>query len=288
MSFFKRLRKQPASEPEMPPPPAASPAPRAKGFIPPPPRETAPASSDPRVDRLRARIQALEDAIEAVERSGDPESPYQQRIAVLTAALGTVEQEIGAATALPSRELPGLPPTPITNVSVALDPVPRVSFEIGPNRFDYAEEIDWAERGTQVVRGDLIGDLIDPVALIPGDIPADLRSELTAHLERSLFAYATDVRDRAIEGRALPESATLADLALPSARCGDWELWGGVSLRCLEHETRLRDLNAERTRLLNERGEEIEERQRQVEELPIQRRRLNQASADLRALQPDA
>jgi septal ring factor EnvC (AmiA/AmiB activator) len=46
----------------------------------------------------------------------------------------------------------------------------------------------------------------------------------------------------------------------------------------------LRELNAERTRLLNERGAEIEERQRQVEELPIQRRRLNQAIADLQAL----
>lgn len=288
MSFFKRFRKQPASEPETPPPPMTAPVSRAKGFIPPPPRQTAPTSSDPRIDRLHARIQALENAIEAVERSGDPESPYQQRIAVLTAALGTVEKEIAAAAALPSRELPALPPLPITNISVELDPAPRVSFEIGPNRFDYAEEIDWAERGTQVVRGDLIGDLIDAEALIPGDIPADLRSELTAHLERSLFAFATDLRDRAIEGGALPEHATLADLALPSPRCGDWELWGGVSLRCLEHETRLRDLNAERTRLLNERGEEIDERQRQVEELPIQRRRLNQAIADLRALQPDA
>jgi hypothetical protein len=99
-----------------------------------------------------------------------------------------------------------------------------------------------------------------------------------------LFAFATDVRDRAIEGQPPPAGATLADLARPNPGCGDWELWGGVSLRCLAHETRLRELNAERSRVLDERTSAIEERQRQVEELPIQRRRLAQTIADIQAL----
>ncbi len=60
-----------------------------------------------------------------------------------------------------------------------------------------------------------------------------------------------------------------------------------MSLRCLNHETRLRELNAERTRLLNERSAEIEERQRQVEELPIQRRRLNETINELLAIQAE-
>lgn len=284
MSFLNRFRKQAQAEPDQLPPSEPMPVSRAKGFVPPPPRETPQPSADPREERLRARIQGLEDEIEAVERSGDPDSPFQQRIAVLSAALETIEREIAAATSLSSRDLPELPTTPITDIAVTLDPVPQVSFAIGRGRFAYAEEIDWAERGTQIVRGDLIGTAGDPAKLIPGTIAGEIRNELAAHLERSLFAFATDLRDHAIEGSALPDHISLADLAIPSPQCGDWKLWGGVSLRCLAHETRLRELNAERTRLLNERGAEIEERQRQVEELPIQRRRLNQAIADMQAL----
>jgi len=237
---------------------------------------------------LLKRIQGLEDELDAAERSGDPESPYQQRLADVSAALEHIEREIAEESApIPARNMPTLPATPITEMTVTLDPVPRVSFALGPNRFTYAEEIDWAERGTQIVHGELVGEDVDTGSLIPPDLPAELRDELEAHLERSLFAFATELRDRAVEGRPFPDSPVLADLAVPSPSCGDWELWGGVSLRCLAHETRLRDLNAERTRLLNERGREIEERQRQVEELPILRRRLNQAIADLLAIQAE-
>ena len=77
---------------------------------------------------------------------------------------------------------------------------------------------------------------------------------------------------------------TLADLAKPCTKCGDWELWGGVCLRCLAHETSLRELNEERTRLLDDRSSELEERQKQVEELPIQRRRLAETNAELQKL----
>jgi hypothetical protein len=285
MSFLNRFRKQQVSEPEPVPAPTPTPATRAKGFVPPPPRETPTPGVDPRQERLIARIQALEDEMEIVERSGDPDSPFQQRIAVLTSAIEAIDREISENLNLEPRKLPSLPATPIEQLDVQLDPVPSVSFSIGGQRFAYAEEIDWAERGNQIVRGDLIGLAIQPEPLIPSEFPQELRGELSAHLERSLFAFATELRNRAVEGEALPANATLADLAVPSPECGDWELWGGISLRCLEHESRLRELNAERTELLNERGSEIEERQRQVEELPIQRRRRNQAIADLEALQ---
>jgi hypothetical protein len=285
MSLLKRFRKRETVEPEKVSTPVPQVVTRAKGFVPPPPRQKPPASSDPRAERLLRRIEALEEEIELVERSADPDSPFQQRIAVLSSALDAIEREIASATTLPTRELPSLPPIPIANVSVTLEPVPQVSFSIESHRFTYTEEIDWAERGTQIVRGDLVGTDIETGPLIPSEITGPLREELSAHLERSLFAFATDLRDRAIEGSPLPVDVTLADLAVPSPACGDWELWGGVSLHCLEHEARLRDLNAERSRLLDERGAEIEERQRQVEELPIQRRRLAQAIADLRALE---
>ena len=82
-----------------------------------------------------------------------------------------------------------------------------------------------------------------------------------------------------------PTGVTLADLARPCPNCGDWELWGGVCLRCIAHENRLRELNAERARVLDDRTSELEERQRQVEELPIQRRRLAQTIAEMQSLQ---
>jgi hypothetical protein len=287
MSFLKRFRKQP--EPDLVEPPAsvAVPISKAKGFVAPPPRPTS-TTGDPQIDRLEQRRLALVEAIELVERSADPDSPFQQRIAVLNTTLESIEAEIQAATPLEARDLPGLPPIPIEKIKISLEPVPDVRFSIGSEQFHYAEEIDWAERGTQIVKGDLLPVQVDAASLVPETIAADFRPELAEHLDRSLFAFATDLRDRAIEGTPLPSDVTLADLAVPNSECGDWLLWGGVSLRCLEHETRLRDLNTERTRVLEERTTELEERQRQVEELPIQRRRLAQTIAEIQALEPQS
>lgn len=285
MSFLKRFRKPEEPEPFPQLPVAPAPPTRAKGFVPPPPRATATVSDDPRVARLELRRQALENEIELVERSADPDSPFQQRIAVLETTLESIEAEIVRDTPFAPRELPSLPPTAIDKIGITLDPVPEVRFSIGGDAFDYAEEIDWAERGTQIVRGDLfpIAGEIEP--LIPASITGELREELHAHLDRSLFAFATDLRDRTVEGNPLPKHPTLAELAIPCSKCGDWELWGGVCLRCLAHDNRLRQLTAERTKILDERTRELEERQRQVEELPIQRRRLAQTIADIQALQ---
>lgn len=285
MSFLNRFRKQtePAA-PEAPPAPAPIPS-KAKGFIPPPPRPALPATGDPKLARLQQRRQALEHAIELVEQSGDPNSSFQQRIAVLGATLDSIEAEIQQTLPLPPRTLPDLPAIPIEHIGVSLDPVPSVSFSIGPARFAYAEEIDWAERGTQIVKGDLVPVEVDIDRLIPDSIAGSVRDELAAHLERSLFSFATDLRDRAVEGDTQPVATTLTDLAISCPRCGDWQLWGSICLRCLEHERRLRELNAERSRVLDERTSEVEERQRQVEELPLQRRRLAETIASIQALQ---
>lgn len=195
-----------------------------------------------------------------------------------------VEAEIDAATLLEWVERPELPESPIDRIAVRLDPAPTVAFEIAGGSFRYTEAIDWAERGHQIVRSDLERVTGDPIQIVPADLPDDVRSELARHLDRSLFALATDLRDHAIEGRTAPE-ATLAGLARICPRSGDWMLWGGVCSRCIEHDARLRDLNAERTRLLDQRTAEIEERQRQIEELPIQRRRLARVLEELQASQ---
>lgn len=284
MSFLKRFRKQEVVAEAILPVAPSAPA-KATGFVPPPPRPAIEVSSDPRIARLEQRRVAIENAIEQVERSSDPNSPYQQRIEVLTATLDSIEAEISAASTLERRALPALPPEPIEQIEVTLDPAPKVTFRIGPEHFEYAEEIDWAERGNQIVRGDLLPVSGAAGPLIPSTIEGSTRESLMTHLDHSLFAFATDARDRAVEGRPQVEGATLADLAKPCPKCGDWELWGGVCLRCLEHEARLRELNAERSRVLDERTSEIEDRQRQMEELPIQRRRLAQTIADIQALQ---
>ena len=283
--MFKRFRKQPEPPPAEAPPAQPPPPPKAKGFVPPPPRAAASTSNDPKIIRLENRRQALEDAIALIEHSGDPDSPFQQRISVLGATLDTIEDEIRAATPLEPRVLPRLPETPIEQIAVTLEPVPAVRFSIGPAQFVYEEEIDWAERGTTIVKGDLVPRAIEIDPLIPDSISGAIRSELATHLDRSVFAFATDLRDRAIEGQPLPDNATLAQLALPCPRCGDWQLWGGLCPRCIEHEVRLRNLNLERANVLDERSKEWEERQRKVEELPIQRKRLAQTIADLQALQ---
>lgn len=285
MPLFKRFRKQP--EPIAPVVPAIPEAPpsKAKGFVPPPPRDMPVANIDPKTARLEQRRQALEAAIERVEASADPDSPFQQRIALLGATLDTIEADIRAATPIEYRDLPALPSTLIEQVEVSLEPVPAVRFRIGPVHFAYEEEIDWAERGTSIVKGDLIPQPVDIDPLIPASIEGPLREELAAHLERSAFSFATDLRDRVVEGLGLPQKPTLADLAIPCPKCGDWQLWGGLCPRCIEHDARLRNLNAERTSVLDERAKELEERQRKVEELPIQRKRLAQTIADIQALQ---
>jgi hypothetical protein len=285
MSFLKRFRKHPEPEAPVAAPPADPPPSKAKGFVPPPPRASATTSTDPRVLRLEQRRQALENEIELVERSSDPDSPFQQRIAVLGTTLDFIEAEIKAATPLVPRNLPALPPRPVEDLSVSLEPVPAVKFRIGNERFEYAEEIDWAERGTQIAKSDLLPLAGNVDALIPDSIEGSIRQELSTHLDRSVFAFATDLRDRAIEGLVDPANVTLTDLAIPCPQCGDWQLWGGLCLGCLAHETRLRELNAERTRVLDERTSELEERQRQVEELSIQRRRLAQTIAEIQANQ---
>lgn len=285
MSFFRRLKKSAAPEPERAEAPTPVASSRARGFVLPPPRQSSPPSSDPRVDRLEQRKAALVAAIDAVEQSADPESPYQQRLQVLDQTLTSIESEINGATQLPFRELPTLPATPIDNLEVTIEPVPVVRFSIGHVRFEYAEEIDWAERGTQIVRGDLAPIAGDAASILPASIPDDLRGEFSAHLDRSLFAFATELRDMAVEGEALPTDPSLADLARICARSGDWLLYGGTCLRCIEHDSELRRLTAERARILQERTDEIENRQRQVEELPIQRRRLAQTIAEIEALE---
>jgi hypothetical protein len=159
-----------------------------------------------------------------------------------------------------------------------------VSFGIGAERFVYAEELDWAERGFQIARSDLQREEGDAAALVPTDVPPGERDELVSVLSASLFAFATEARDATLEERPLPTAATLADFARPDPTFGGWTEWDGSSPRRRAHEERIAALAREADRLRAERDEELEEEARWQERLPIAQRRLRDVDEEIAAL----
>jgi hypothetical protein len=183
--------------------------------------------------------------------------------------------------ALPAFPLPSIPVT-ITHVN-AESPA-HVAFTIGDESFVYEEEIDWAERGHQLAQPVLARVSGEPERLVPPNTPAERRESLVEHLTASLFAFATDVVNRALRGDRLPE-ATLADLARPCPRCGGWQDWLGVCAECERRAWRRKALAAEAERLRKERERELEEEARWAERLSIAQRRLADIDAQISALE---
>jgi hypothetical protein len=279
---------EPAAAVTAPESPPSAIAPRATGFHPPPPRDApARAARDPeseeRLARLRRRRETVLFDVERSELAAAPDNPWLERMALIDEALATVEADRRALDALPIRPGLPLPATPIVDVAVTTDPPSSVMFRIGAETFTFEEEIDWAERGTQVVRPELIPRAGRPEALVPATIPADRREKLVEHLAGSLFVFATDLRDRALNGEAMPVSPTLADLARPCEDCGGWRDWHGVCPECQRRDWERRRLDAETERLRAERAREVDERSRLADRLPIALRRLADVDAEIAA-----
>jgi hypothetical protein len=275
--------------PTLVPPATPEVAPRARGFQPPPPRDLPTSSNlsaedNDKLARLHRRRDTVMFDVEQAESASAPDNPWNERIALLDEALEAVERDRKALASLPAQPGTPLPPTPITNVQVVPETPASVSYSIGPERFDYSEDIDWAERGTQLVKPELVHRSGDPAALVPPDGPDDQREALRDHLAASLFVFATDLRNRALNGNPLPEAPTLADLARPCDDCGGWRDWHGTCAECERHSWRSQQLHAEAERLRNERKQEEEERARLADRLPIARRRLAEVDAEIAAL----
>jgi hypothetical protein len=234
--------------------------------------------SDPdqatRIVALRKRREALLHDVEAAEEAASASNRWRAEIALIDQAIDETNRDLAGVGASDDR-VPGatLPATPITDVTVATDPVPRVRFRVGDQEFSYAEEIDWSERGHQLARSELIRESGDIDALVPRKLPDDQQTAIREHLQRSLFAFATDLRDRALSDQELPK-ATLADLAQPSAEYGGWLEWGGQSPVQQAEETERTRLLAERDRLMTDRNRLIEDEAKTAENLPLARRRL--------------
>ena len=256
--------------------------------------ERRPAASSSDSDPARRKIAAMQRQrlamlydIEQGELASAEDNPWQDRIDLLTQAMGTVTDDLRALKEIPPGPFVPLPKTPIAIHEVMTDPVASVRFTIGPESFAYAEERDWAERGHQMIRTELIRREGDPTRLLPDNVPADLREPLLGHLTDSLFVLASDLRDRTLDGQPLPAAATLADLARPCPQCGGWTDWRGTCQACASRAATAAALKREERRLLDERAAEAEEQHRLAERLPLARRRLRDLDAQIAALGGD-
>jgi hypothetical protein len=264
-------------------------APRARGFHPPPPRDEPIASNlsaedNDKLARLLRRRDAVMFDVEQAESASQPDNPWTERIALLDEAMEAVERDRKTLASLPAQPGTPLPPTPITNIRVVAETPSSVSFDVGSERFDYSEDIDWAERGTQLVKPELVHRSGNPAALVPLDVPGQRQDALREHLTASLFVFATDLRDRELNGNPLPEAPTLADLARPCDDCGGWQDWHGTCAECQRRAWQRQHLDAEEERLRGERNQEAEERVHLADRLPIARRRLAEVDAEIAAL----
>lgn len=237
-----------------------------------------------RLRRLRQRRASVLYDVERAEEAGRPDNSWDQRIALIDETIKGVERDLASVDHDRHPEGAALPPTPIDDISVTSDPVPTVSFSVGNERFTFQEDIDWAERGFQIARSDLVLQSGDSSHLVPESVSGEERQRLAEHLSASLFAFATDLRDRSLERQPLPTGATLADLAKPSAEHGGWLDWRGDAPEKSRRDARRAQLTAELGRFRSEQAREREERARWEDRLPIARRRLSEIDAEIASL----
>ena len=229
--------------------------------------------------RRDALVQELLVAEEAVER----DNQWRRQVALISEALVIVARERAALADV--RGVPGetVPPLPVSTISVSMDPAVTVRFRIGETALVYAEDLDWAERGHQIARSDLHLEHGEISALIPSNFSPVQRSELARHLEGSVFVFATDIRDRALNDEQLPVG-TLADLAKPSTQYGGWLDWAGQSPAAQARQLDLNQLHEEQERLEKERIHLLDEEAKMIEAIPVIRRRFADVDHQLQAL----
>lgn len=257
-------------------------------------RKRPPVSEGSALDERQRRLDALQRRRIAIlydvgqgERARDDGNPWQNRIELLTEAITTVTDDLSRLATAPRPPYHPVPPTPLAIERVEGGANALVILRIGDQRFEYSEEPDWAERGHQITRAELVRQSGDPARLLPDDTPPELRSDLERHLANSLFVLATDLRDRLLDNEPLPAQITLADLAKPCPECGGWMDWRGTCQACAQRNAAIAELKREEIRLLDERAAEAEERHRLVERLSMGRRRLHDVEIEIAALSAD-
>jgi len=275
---------------EHPEPAVESPsvAPQARVFQAPPQRttgETSALAGGDKLTRLLQRRDGVVFDVDQAERAAQLDNPWRQRMALIDEAIATIAVDRAALEALPVRPGLPLPAQPIVDIEVVAETPAAVRFRIGSEHFAFAEEIDWAERGTQLAQPELFRVSGDVAQLVPASFPSDRVEELRDHLSASLFVLAVDFRDRAIKGVPLWTGLTLSDLAPPCQACGGWRDVHGTCAECQRRQWRRDHLADEETRLRSEREREDSDRARLAERLPVARRRLAEVDAEIAATQ---
>jgi len=276
--FWKRESETKATRPPQIAPPVAS---RARGFTPPPPRTASGMNelsgpSGPALSRLIHRQEMIQREIDQAELAGMPGNSWAGRAALIDQAIASIDSELRKPVKRVDGLVPHLPETPITVEVLQAAAPSRVRLTVEGQLLDYAEEIDWAERGTTIVRGEL--------QLADGDLPAlaqalGLNRDAASKLEISLFQLATEARDRALADDQQPVAVLVIDLLKPCPVCGDLALWNGICLNCDKRNTERLHHEDERKSLFDERDSILKHREATIERLPALRKRLAETNA---------
>jgi hypothetical protein len=241
---------------------------------------TAQAIDDPaiasKLRSLQRRRESLQQEVNAALDASQDSNRWRAEIALIDQAMTEIDADMEALPASSGPPGRNLDPLPISVISFTSEPVVSMQIQIGDHRFALAEDLDWAERGFQLARSDIHIDSGD-FSWVSND------ESLQEHLLASLIVYATDARDRIIEGEPVPE-ASLADLAQPSPEFGSWLDWHGNSPFNQHREIQLQAMRVERHRLEQERATLIEEEVKTAESLPFAQRRLREVEAEIESL----
>ncbi len=225
-------------------------------------------------DAYERRRIGLQFDIDQGELASTPDNPWTHRIELLSEALVNVEEDLRQAEQVAPGPYHPVPATPITDIRVERGDGIALAFRIGDEAFAFEEVLDWAERGTQIARPELVQIAGDVGSLVPANTPAELIDPLRQHLRDSVITFAIDLRDRTLDEEPLPATPTLADFASPCKECGGWTDWMGHCDSCSTRKARAQELFRERTHLLKERANEAEERHRLADRLPLARHRM--------------
>ena len=272
------------------PPVAPAVASRARGFTPPPPRSASglagsSESADPALTRLIHRHEMLQREIEQAETAGTPDNPWAERADLIDQAIASVVAALRKPVERVDVPVPPLPGIPIAVKVLRAEAPSSVRVILEGHQLDFAEEVDWAERGTSIVRGDLQlknGGLSDLTTALQLDANA------AAKFEMSLFSLATDARDRALENNPNLSDVLICELLPTCSVCGDLALWNGVCLSCEQRNAARLSLEEERKRLFEERDSILKDRATVIERLPMLRKRFAETATAIETARSDS
>jgi hypothetical protein len=237
-----------------------------------------------RLAGLQRQQRAIQFDIDQGELASAADNPWSSRIALLGEALDTVKADLERASRVEPGPWHDVPSSTVEIAQLKTGDVSSVSLDIAGERFEFAEDPDWAERGHQLARLELTPRSGDPMRLVPPNTPSGLRDALGDHLAASLLVLATDLRDRSLDNEPLPDAISLTDLARPCPICGGWTDWRGTCQACAHRQALMGALRREEGRLLDERNAEVEHRHKLVEGLPLARRRLKDVETEIARL----